>query len=197
MIVLEAGRRTAAAPSRGNAGAVPLHGAPLAAGHRLGGLADLLARRQRCAYPPYLPPNGRVPTRFARSSTTAAAWVHAHAACEARPRPMTGWPRWRRRHARDGFLVVHRGETRQPRSTHGSSAWRPSCLRPQPLLDAAEVRAHEPLLGDAAQAGFVIPGSAGSTRRSSSTSDALRGAGGSRWARPWRYDRAMARSTRR
>ena len=65
------------------------------------------------------------------------------------------------RHARrDGFLVVHRDRevAAEGHARIVGLAALGVCAPPEPLLGAAEVRAHEPLLGDDARAGFVIPG---------------------------------------
>jgi D-amino-acid dehydrogenase len=86
------------------------------------------------------------------------------------------------RHARrDGFLVVH-GDPGAAAEEHArivAVAATGVCAPPGPLLGPAEVRAHEPLLGDAARAGFVIPGERwiDASLLIDDLSDALRGAG--------------------
>jgi D-amino-acid dehydrogenase len=189
VIVLEAGPRTGGGASRGNAGAIcPSLVEPLAApGTVRAALADL--PRPDAAlhvHPAYLPHMAGFLTRFARSSTAAAYDRGVHALTQLARGATAAYDRLAEvgvgRHARrDGFLVVHRDRDTAAEE-HARIVGRAAlgvCAPPEPLLGAAEVRAHEPLLGDAARAGFVIPGERwiDASLLIDDLSDALRGAG--------------------
>jgi D-amino-acid dehydrogenase len=168
VIVLEAGARTGGGASRGNAGAIcPSFVAPLAApGTVRAALADL-PRPDAALYvhPAYLPKMAGFLTRFARSSTTAAYDRGVHALTRLSRGAIAAYDRLAEvgvgRHARrEGFLVVHRDRetAAEGHARIVGMAALGVCAAPEPLLGAAGVRAHEPLLGDDARAGFVIPG---------------------------------------
>ena len=209
VIVLEAGERTGGGASRGNAGAIcPSLVEPLAApGTVRAALADL--PRPDAAlhvHPAYLPQMAGFLTRFARSSTTAAYDRGVHALTQLSRGATAAYDRLAEvgvgRHARrDGFLVVHRDRdaAAEEHARIVGMAALGVCAPPEPLLGAAEVRAHEPLLGDAARAGFVIPGERwiDASLLIDDLSDALRGAGVDlRTARPCRRSTIWAMASR-
>ena len=167
VIVLEAGARTGGGASRGNAGAIcPSLVEPLAApGMVRAALKDL--RRSDAAlhvHPAYMPQMAGFLLRFRRSGTQAAYDRGVRALAQLGRGVMAAYDRLADAgigtHARrDGYLVVHRdpvAAAEEHARIAGMTALGVSA-EPGPLLDAAALRALEPLLGDAAVAGFVIP----------------------------------------
>ncbi len=189
VIVLEAGARTGGGASRGNAGAIcPSQVEPLAAPGTVRMALEDLRRPDAALYvhPTYLPQMAGFLTRFARASTAAAYDRGVHALAQLARGVTAAYDRFAEagvgRHARrDGYLVVH-GDRDAAAEQHArivDMAATGVCAPPEPLLGPAEVRAHEPLLGDGARAGFVIPGERwiDASLLIDDLSDALRGAG--------------------
>lgn len=189
VIVLEAGAHTGGGASRGNAGAIcPSQVEPLAAPGTVRMALDDLRSPNAALYvhPTYLPQMAGFLTRFARASTAAAYDRGVHALAQLARGVTAAYDRLAEvgvgRHARlDGYLVVHRDPdaAAEEHARIVAMAATGVCAPPEPLLGAAEVRAHEPLLGDAARAGFVIPGERwiDASLLIDELSDALRGAG--------------------
>ncbi len=168
VIVLEMGATTGGGASRGNAGAIcPSLSEPLAAPGMFRSVLDDLRRRDAAlhVHPSYMPQMAGFLKRFARSGTAAAYRRGVHALAQLG----RGVP-----HAYDllaedgigthayrgGYLVAHRSRDAavEERARIFDMAALGVCARPEPLLEVAALHATEPLLGDAAVAGFVIPG---------------------------------------
>ena len=168
VIVLEAGEQTGGGASRGNAGAIcPSLAEPLAAPGMVRAALDDLRRPDAALYvhPAYMPQMAGFLLRFSRSGRHAAYDRGVRALAQL-ARGVTGaYDRLAEAgvglHARqDGYLMVF-GSQEAAAEEHariiGVSALVASSP-PEPLLSAVQLRAYEPLLGDTAVAGFVIPG---------------------------------------
>ena len=152
VIVLEAGAHTGGGASRGNAGAIcPSQVEPLAAPGTVRMALDDLRRPDAALYvhPAYLPQMAVFLTRFARASTAAAYDRGVHALAQLARGVTAAYDRLAEvgvgRHARrDGFLVVHRDRdaAAEEHARIVGMAATGVCAPPEPLLDAAELRAH-------------------------------------------------------
>jgi D-amino-acid dehydrogenase len=60
----------------------------------------------------------------------------------------------------DGYLFVHasRAAAEAERASIAGMAARGLCAHPEPILEGADLREAEPILGDGARAGYVVPG---------------------------------------
>ena len=168
VVVLEAGERTGGGASRGNAGAIcPSMTEPLAAPGMVRAALDDLRRPDAAlhVHPAYAPQMAGFLLRFARSGTAAAFDRGVRALAQLGRGVTNAYDRMADdgigTHARrDGYLVVHRSRdgAAEEHARIVEMAALGVCAEPEPLLDAAELHATEPLLGDAAACGFVIPG---------------------------------------
>jgi len=168
VIVLEAGEETGGGASRGNAGAIcPSLVEPLAAPGMVRTALDDLRRPDAALYvhPAYMPQMAGFLLRFTRSGTTAA-YDRGAAALAQLARGVTaaydrlaeagvGLHAWR-----DGYLIVFGSpnDAAKERARIVGMAALGVCAEPEPVLSTVQLRAREPLLGDVAVAGFVIPG---------------------------------------
>jgi len=189
VIVLEAGERTGGGASRGNAGAIcPGLVEPLAAPGMVRTALDDLRSPDAALYvhPAHMPQMAGFLLRFARSGTQAAYDRGVAALAPLAAGVTDAYDRLARagvgRHARrDGYLMVF-GSQRAATEEHARIVHRAAlgvCSPPEPLLSGAQLRAHEPLLGEAAVAGFVIPdeGWIDASRLLDELTDAVRDAG--------------------
>jgi D-amino-acid dehydrogenase len=168
VVVLEAGERTGGGASRGNAGAIcPSMTEPLAAPGMVRDALDNLRRPDAAlhVHPAYMPQMAGFLLRFARAGATAAYARAARALVQLALGVTDAYDQMAAdgigTHVRrDGYLVVHRSReaAAAERAQIAGMAALGVCSDPGPLLDAAGLRAEEPLLSDAASAGFVIPG---------------------------------------
>jgi len=167
VIVLEAGEQTGGGASRGNAGAIcPSLVEPLAAPGMVRAALDDLRRPDAALYvhPAYMPQMAGFLLRFTRSGTAAAYDRGATALVQLARGATAAYDRLADAgvglHARrDGYLMVFGSQeaaAEERARVIGVSALG-VCSPPEPLLSGVQLRAYEPLLGDAAVAGFVIP----------------------------------------
>jgi D-amino-acid dehydrogenase len=169
VIVLEAGEQPGGGASRGNAGAIcPSLVEPLAAPGMVRTALDDLRRPDAALYvhPAYMPQMAGFLLRFSRSGTRAAYDRGVRALAQL-ARGVTGAydqlaaAGVGRHMRRDGYLMVFGSEkaaAQERARIIGVSKQLGVSAPPEPLLSAAQLRACEPLLGDTAVAGFVIPG---------------------------------------
>ncbi len=168
VIVFEAAERTGAGASRGNAGAIcPSLVEPLAAPGMVRTALEDLRRPDAALYvhPAFMPQMAGFLMRFRRAGKASAYDRGLHALVQLARGAAAAHDRLAEsgiglHTRRDGYLVVYR-ERDAAAAAHArvvGMATLGVCAAPEPLLGAAALRATEPLLGDEAVAGFVIPG---------------------------------------